>query len=75
MKKPKKKSDANELAFDIARRATGESPSPGEPEKDPAAVKRGKARAERLTPEERQEIARKGANARWKNRTRHKNRG
>jgi hypothetical protein len=54
--------------------ATDESPEP-EPEdgKDPAAVslgrrgglKGGKARAEKLTPEQRSEIARKAAAARW----------
>ena len=48
------------------------------PPKNPAAValgrlgglKGGKARADRLTPEQRAEIARKGAQARWGNRTR-----
>jgi hypothetical protein len=47
---------------------------PAEPEKNPAAValgrlgglKGGKARAEKLTPEQRAEIAKKAAAARWK---------
>ena len=47
--------------------------APRQPEKDPAAVslgrrgglKGGRARAEKLTPERRREIARKAAAARW----------
>lgn len=71
--------DLNELAESIVRRAT-ESEPPASPQapspegKDPAAVelgrkggkKGGKARAERMTPEERAEAARKAARARWK---------
>lgn len=56
--------DVNELAHEILGKATGE-PQPEEPEKDPKAVERGKARAKALTPEERAEIARKAAKARW----------
>lgn len=49
---------------------------PREPEKTPAAValgklggpKGGKARAEKLAPEKRSEIAKKAAQARWKSR-------
>lgn len=75
-KKPGPK-DLNELAAGIVRKATGEEPEEiEEPEgegKDPAAVelgrrggkKGGKARAERMTPEERSEAARKAARARW----------
>ena len=48
-------------------------PESAEPEKDPERVARGKvsgakggkARAERLSPDRRQEIARKAAEARW----------
>lgn len=71
---PKKQGpkDANETAFRILREATGEEPKT---EKDPAAVelgrkgglKGGKARAEKLTPEQRSEIAKKAAKARWSN--------
>jgi hypothetical protein len=51
-------------------------PLPPDPGKDPAAValgrrggrKGGKARAERMTPEERSEAARRAAKARWKSR-------
>lgn len=74
--------DLNELAAEIAKKATGEEPKAPEPEtpsaegKDPAAVelgrkggkKGGKVRAERMTPEERSEAARKAAEARWKKR-------
>jgi hypothetical protein len=55
--------------------ATGAAPKQGKPEeeKDPAAValgrrgglKGGRARAEKMTPEERAESARKAARARW----------
>lgn len=69
--KPKRPADINRLAASIVEAATQ-----GEPEdtRDPAAValgrkgglKGGRARAEKLTPEERAQIARKAAAARWK---------
>jgi hypothetical protein len=75
------KEDANQAAFRAVRELTrdpGEpapSPPPKKPakKKNPAAValgklggrKGGKARAERLTPEQRSEIARKAAQTRW----------
>ena len=67
--------DVNSLARQIVDEATGEAakldPDEG---KDPAAValgrrgglKGGKARAAKMTPEERSEAARKAARARWK---------
>jgi hypothetical protein len=66
----KRPRDVNALAADIVAEATGEKADDG---KDPAAVelgrkgglKGGKARAEKLTPERRREIARKAAEARW----------
>jgi hypothetical protein len=70
--KPKRPTDLNQLAASIVQAATE-----GEPEdkdkRDPAAValgrkgglKGGKARAAKLTPEERSEIAKKAAQARW----------
>jgi hypothetical protein len=73
----KRPSDPNELARQIVNEATGEAPSFDPDEgKDPAAValgrkgglKGGKARAAKLTPEERSEAARVAAQARWKNR-------
>jgi hypothetical protein len=66
MANPRKKRDANEVAFDLVRKATDPDASASEDEKDPDAVSRGKARAKSLTPEERSEIARKAARARWR---------
>lgn len=73
--------DANQTAFRVVQEATAEheedeSPAPATastPEKNPAAValgrlggrKGGKARAEKLSPEERSAIAKKAAGARW----------
>lgn len=70
-KKPKRPKDANKLAKSIVDIATGNTPR----EKNPAAValgklgglKGGKARAAKLTPEQRSEIAKKAAKIRWKN--------
>lgn len=66
--------DVNELARQILDEATGEA-LPFDPDagKNPAAValgrkgglKGGRARALKLTPEERSESARKAARARW----------
>lgn len=75
-KRSRKPRDLNALAASIVDEATDEAP-PAESEKDPAAVmlgrrgglKGGKARAERMTPKERQESARKAALARWKRKT------
>lgn len=74
--KPKRPRDTNQLAKLIVDIATGEEPDPTPDTaegKDPAVVARGrkggkvggKARAEALTPEERSEIAKKAAAARW----------
>lgn len=67
--------DINKLARAVVEMATGEKFSEGkEPkEKNLAAValsklgasKGGKARADKLTPEQRKEIARKAAKKRW----------
>ena len=75
-KKKKKPSDLNLLAVSIVEATTDEEAEEpvAEMQKDPAAValgrkggkKGGKARAEKLTPEERSEIARIAAQARWK---------
>ncbi len=71
----KRPRDPNQLAKQIAAEAVGEAPK-HDPDagKDPAAValgrrgglKGGKARAAKLTPEQRSEAARKAAEARWK---------
>jgi len=67
-----KKKDINVLASQIVEQATQEAENqPGH--KNPAAValgrlgglKGGKARASKLTPEQRKEIAKKAAQARW----------
>jgi hypothetical protein len=66
--------DTNVLAAHIIEQATGEAtPKPEDSKKNPAAValgrlgglKGGKARANKLTPEQRKEIAQKAAKARW----------
>ena len=66
--------DLNKLAAAIAAEATGEAPEEPPSDKNPHAValgrlggmKGGKARAKKLTPEQRSEIARRAAEARWK---------
>lgn len=75
--KPKRPRDTNQLAKLVVNIATGEtedeSPADG---KNPAAValgrlgglKGGKARSKMLTAEQRSEIARKAAQARWSKR-------
>jgi hypothetical protein len=70
----KRPRDVNELAKQLVDEATGEAP-PLDPDegKDRAAValgrkgglKGGKARAAKMTPEERTEAARNAARARW----------
>ena len=68
-KRSKKPADLNRLAAAIVGEATDETPQ--EPESRQASagrkggVKGGKARAGRLTPERRSEIARTAAEARW----------
>ena len=65
----------NSIACRIVEEATADEPeqTDAKPAKDPLAVelgrrgglKGGKARAEKLTPEQRREIAKKAAAARW----------
>jgi hypothetical protein len=67
-----KELDTNQLAARVVAAATGTSPK--QRKKNPAAValgrrgglKGGKARADALSPEERSEIAKRAAAARWK---------
>ena len=69
----KKSRDINVLASQIVQDTTGEELVPREDGKNPAAValgrlgglKGGKARASKLSPEQRKEIARKAAQSRW----------
>lgn len=71
-KQSSKKKDVNILASEIVEQATQE-PETQPDRKNPAAValgrlgglKGGKARASKLTPEQRKEIASKAAKARW----------
>lgn len=73
--KPKRPRDTNQLAKRVVDVATGdfEDTRPPEGAKDPAAVslgrrgglKGGKARAQKLSPERRSEIAKKAAQKRW----------
>ena len=71
----KRPRDVNELAKRLVDEASGEAPAFDPDEgKDPAAVELGrrggkiggKVRAERMTPEERSEAARKAALTRWR---------
>ncbi len=75
-KRKKKEHDFSVTAFRVIQEATGQTETENDiPEKkrfDPVALGRkgglkgGKARAEKLTPEQRSEIAKKAALARWK---------
>ena len=65
--------DLNQLASSIVDAATGNEPEQPEDTRNPAAVALGKlggkkggpARAAKLTPEQRREIAKKAAAKRW----------
>ncbi len=72
----KRPRDFNQLAKRLVDESTGDAPTDApatEPAKDPAAValgrrgglKGGKARAEKMTPEERRDSAQHAARARW----------
>jgi len=69
----KRPRDLNSLAASIVNDATDLSEPEPDPGKDPAAValgrrgglKGGRARAAKLTPEQRSDIAKKAAAARW----------
>lgn len=72
-KRPKRPRDLSQLAKALFDESIGEAPPPEPDTRDPAAValgakgasKGGKARAGKLTPERRAEIARKAAAKRW----------
>ncbi len=80
MKKKKHPADINKLAASIVDLATNDQPEEVSG-KNPHAValgrlggkKGGKARAKKLTKEQRSEIARKAAKARWSKKTTKKN--
>jgi hypothetical protein len=68
--------DMNETAFRIVQQITGQAPKEPEPESDLSAkraeagrkggLKGGQSRSQKLSSQERSEIARKAAAARWK---------
>jgi hypothetical protein len=75
-KRPSLREDENERAYKLVQAMTGEGPRPeppGKREKNPEAVERGraggkkggKARSDSMTPEERSQIAKQAAAARW----------
>ncbi len=74
-KRKKREYDFSVTAFRVVQEATGqteaEQANPNEKKFDPVALGRlgglkgGKARAEKLTPEQRSEVAKKAAKARW----------
>jgi hypothetical protein len=61
--------DLNRLAHRLVQEATEarEEPSQAQVNGHKGGVRGGKARAEKLTPEKRSEIAQKAAKARWSN--------
>jgi hypothetical protein len=61
---PSRPADMNQLAKRIVAISTGEE-SDDEPTVNPNATKRGDARAAKLSPAKRKEIAQKAAAARW----------
>jgi hypothetical protein len=66
-KHPKRPADMMQLAKAIGEIATSEQPGDKDPAStaDPAAVKRGKARAAKLSERKRKMIAKKAASTRW----------
>jgi hypothetical protein len=61
-KRSSKSPDPNKRAFQVVREATAD-----QPDKNPAAVALGKLGGKKGGPKKRKEIARKAAQARWKN--------
>lgn len=60
--------DFTQIALDVVRQATGEAPKQPKPAPKPqraGGLAGGKARATKLAPEKRAEIAKKAATARW----------
>jgi hypothetical protein len=65
----KGRKDLNQTAFSVVQQAIGESAPPKltgkKADSSKGGLKGGKTRMETLTPEERQELAKKAAAARW----------
>ena len=64
-KKPHRPRDLNQLAKMVGDLATGQAQEPEVTPVDPAASKRGIARATKLSPARRKAIAKKAARTRW----------
>ncbi len=64
-RKPKRPRDANQLAKSIVDLATGQAEQAEEPATEPRGSSGGKARANRLTAEQRSKTAKKAAATRW----------
>ena len=67
-KHPKRPRDMMQLAKLVGEIAVGDTTEEEAPKPDAAAVKRGKARAAKLSSQKRKAIAKKAARARWKKR-------
>lgn len=69
MKPKSTRRDFTQVAFAIVQEATGDAPSTKltgkKADSSKGGLRGGKARAEKLTPEERSEIAKKAATMRW----------
>jgi len=68
--KTNKRRDFSQVALDIVQKATGEAPKQSEltgkkADSRKGGLSGGKARAEKLSPEKRSEIAKKAASTRW----------
>lgn len=66
-----KRKDFTQVAFDVVQRATGEATAPAAPTKKQESGRKGgllggNARAIKMTPQRRREIAVKAAATRWK---------
>jgi hypothetical protein len=64
-KRKKREHDFSVTAFRVVQEATGQPKFDAVELGRKGGLKGGKARAEKLTPEQRKEIARKAAKARW----------
>lgn len=68
--RPKRPRDANQLAkfiVDLATEGASDMPLPDHEAQRKGGLKGGKARADKLSPDERSAVAAKGAKARWGN--------
>jgi hypothetical protein len=63
---PNRPRDVNQLAKRIVAIATGQEADDAPEPVNEKAAKRGRARAAKLTPEQRSQIAQKAARARWR---------